>query len=221
MNNKNQFQKNATVLGVDGERVGLLDRVVVNPSNNVLTDIVVRTGSLLNQEEKVVPLGLVADANYDQILLSKEAGEVNALPPFKVERLVKEVGEEDSELAAEAERETRVMIAGNPVFGLPAMPTIRRDVRTHVEQNIPEGTVAMKEGAKVYTVDGRHVGDVEGVLADATRDTITHLVISRGLFIRELKMVPIWWVSLLGEEKVQLRVNRHSVENLADLPIAE
>jgi uncharacterized protein YrrD len=219
MNDKIQFEKNATVLGLNGERVGLLERVVVNPGNNVLTDIVVRTGGLLKQEEKVVPVGLVADANYGQVMLSKEAGELDAFPAFEVERIIEE-GEAQGESQA-LESEIRPALKGNPFLGMAVMPTPGRRIKTRIEQNIPEGTVALKEGATVYSVDGRQVGHVERVLADADRDTITHLVVSRGTFIRESKLVPIWWVSRLGEEKVHLRVNKNSVEGLADLPVAE
>lgn len=219
MNNKIQFQKNATVLGIDGEQVGLLERVVVNPNTHALTDIVVRTGGFLKQEERVIPVGLVEDTSSDQILLNREAGDLDAFPPFEVERIVKEVGDEDPESAPDGEM--RMMIAGNPVFGIPVMPTVRRGVQTQIEQNIPAGTVAMKEGAKVYTADGRHIGNVDRVLADPSMETITDLVVSRGIFIRESKLVPIKWVSSLGEEKVHLSMNRHSVEKLADLPMAE
>src|SRR5512134_3138381 len=79
---KIQLQKDATVLAADGKQLGSLDRVVLNPSNNVLTNVVVRTGNLIKHEEKVVPIELVAETADYQILLSEEAGNLEAFPPL-------------------------------------------------------------------------------------------------------------------------------------------
>jgi sporulation protein YlmC with PRC-barrel domain len=45
---KIQLQKDAVVLSENGKKAGSLERVVVNPKTNVITDIVVRTGGLMH-----------------------------------------------------------------------------------------------------------------------------------------------------------------------------
>ena len=212
---KIQFQKGASVLTAEGAQIGTVERVVVNLSTNVLTDIVVRTGGLLKHEEKVVPVRLIAETSEDLILLREEAGEIESLPPFEEERLVDAYGK-DNHTA-----EQHPVVVGFPVLGTPVVrASIDEKPVTRIEQNIPEGTVAVKEGAKVITAEGEHVGNVEGVLADPSGDEVTHLLISRGLLSKATKLIPMNWVQSLGEEQVHLRVKKNTVEKLADTPLA-
>jgi uncharacterized protein YrrD len=91
---------------------------------------------------------------------------------------------------------------------------------TQIEQNIPAGTVAVKEGATVISAEGKHVGHMESVFADAAVEQITHLLISNGLITKEKKLLPIDWVTVLGEDEIHLRVNKLSVDELADVSAA-
>ena len=218
MDTKVQFQKSATILSANGKQLGSLERVVVNPSTRVLTDIVVRTGALLNQEEKVVPIELIAETNRSQIVLREEAGELKAFPLFEEQRIVSEKGNITPSSSGES---SPSLIVGYAALGTPVaqVPSEKRIV-THVEQNIPDGTVAMKEGAKVITAEGKNIGSVERVLVDPTLDQVTDLLVSRGLFTKEAKLVPIHWVMSMGEDKVHLRVNRESVDGLDSIPLA-
>jgi uncharacterized protein YrrD len=209
---KIQLQRGASVLTAEGEQVGTLERVVVNPAHNVLTDIVVRTGGLLNSSEKVVPLGFVAETSEAQVLLREEAGDLETMPPFEEERLVE--GHTRS-----TEGEQPPLVVGYPVAGAPVVQASFDEPTTRVEQNIPEGTVAVKEGAKVLTAEGKHVGNIERVLADPSAEEVTHLLISSGLLSKEMKLIPKKWISSWGEEKVHLRVKRDTVERLAETPL--
>ena len=214
MTTKLQFQKGASVQTKNGLEVGTVERVVVNPATNELAGIVIRSSGLLNSDEKVVPTRLVAKATEDLVLLREEAGDLESMPAFEEERLV--------ESNRSANQSPPVMnepplSMGAPVMGLP-VPSVR-EPQTRLEQNIPEGTVALKEGAKVITAEGKHVGNVESVLADPA-DEVTHLLVSKGLLTKEKKLIPMKWVRALGEEKVQLRVKRSTVEKLADASLA-
>ena len=59
-----------------------------------------------------------------------------------------------------------------------------------MDRNIPEGTIALKEGAKVVTSDDKHVGNVERVFVDASADKATHFLITQGVFFKARKVVP-------------------------------
>jgi len=213
---KIQLQKKATVLAADGKQLGSLERVVLNPDNNVITDVVVRTGTLINHEEKVVPIALVVETADDQILLREEAGDLEAFPQFEEERVVNEHGgmnrsSSPSNLPAGVD---------HLAVGAPLLRTPNEQIVTRIEQNIPEGTVAMKEGAKVIAADGKQVGNVERVLAEPEMEQITHLLVSSGWFNKGSKLIPVAWVMRMGEDTVHLRVGKDSVENLAETPLA-
>src|SRR5688500_2216100 len=88
MQTKMQFQKNADVISANGESVGRIDRVVVNPENNVVTHLVVHKSTLFNPEDKLVPVELVTETSPEQIVLHYEAGDLESCPPFEQERIV-------------------------------------------------------------------------------------------------------------------------------------
>ena len=81
-------------------------------------------------------------------------------------------------------------------------------------QNIPEETVALKEGADVISADGDHMGDVERVLADPDSNQATHFLISKGLLLKEKKLIPAAWVSRVTENEVYLAVGSKLVDRL-------
>jgi len=214
---KIQLQKDATILAEDGKKIGTLERVVLNPDINAVTDLVIRTGGLLNKEEKIVPMELVIETANDKVLLHGDAGDLQSFPPFEEERIVNEHGRNDDPLAFGG---SPSVVAGYPVVGTPTAQTPSRQIVTRLEKNIPEGMIAMKEGAAVLAVDGRQVGNVESVIAEPIMGQIMHFVVSSGLFSWTNKLIPIRWVRTIGEESIRLRVDKSAIENLVEEPVA-
>jgi len=218
MDPKTQFKKDATVLSANGQQVGSLSRVVINPETRALTDILVRVSSLFNQEEKVVPIEFVAETTEDQIVLHYAAGILASFPPFEERHLVDANDYADQPSPSEHALPT---IFGHADVSLSMIKTQQgKKLIPQVTQNIPDGAVAMKKGSKVITAEGKYVGNVECVLADPEADQITHLLISSKQHANETKLIPIQWVMLVDGEKVELRVKNHMVEELADASLA-
>jgi uncharacterized protein YrrD len=90
---------------------------------------------------------------------------------------------------------------------------------TKVEKNIPEGTVALEEGAKVVDREGKHIGDVERIFTDSLEDRATHLLISEGLLFKEKKLVPTSWLLNVFEDEVRLSVEADVVDNLPEYQV--
>ena len=82
-----EFQAKANVYTANGEKAGVLDRVVIDPRNNQVTHIIIQKG-LLFRSDKVVPVNLVAEADKDRVVLNPDAGEPNNLPDFTLEHYV-------------------------------------------------------------------------------------------------------------------------------------
>jgi sporulation protein YlmC with PRC-barrel domain len=215
MEEKLQFQKNAKVVDVHGESIGQLARVVLKPEDLTVTDIVIHTGSMFNKQEKVVPIELVDTTNKDQIILRGEAKDLKDLSSFEEEHLV-ETDKKDIEPPVSTEFTTATLYGYALAAPIPPDETEEKYV-TKKEQNIPEGAVAMKQGAKIISAEGEHVGDLERVLAETPTEHITHLLISSGIVTKEKKLIPITWVKEIGENEVQLRVTKNSVEELAGI----
>jgi len=204
-----QFQKNANVLTADGKQIGSLQRVVIHPETRVITDIVVQGGGLFSKEYRVVPIEMIAETTEEQIRLHHEAGDLKTFPLFEERKIISE-----SEESHGSAGEISPVVSGVPGVGPVVSSSIAESIDTELERNIPEGTVAFREGAKVFTSDGKHIGNVDRVLADPSDDTATHLIISQGRLTKERKLIPMRWVAMLGENTVHLGVTEAEVNAL-------
>lgn len=218
METKIQFHKSAVVLTANGQEVGSLDRVVFSPESRMITNIVVHTGGLLDNAQKVVPIDLVAETTEDKITLREAAEDLGSFPPFEEERVVDKKAGLDLPPTSGS---TTPELIGYPEPDIPFVPDPGEQYVTQTGRNIPEGTVALKEGAKVISADEKDVGRVERVLADPEMQQVTHLLISRGMFPKETKLIPMEWVTTMTDDEVYLRVAEYSVAELADTSIAK
>ena len=210
-----QFKDGATVYTSQGEEVGRVDRVVMDPVSKEVTHLVVRKGILLT-EDRVVPLEFVASAREDQVRLRKLVADLEDLPHFEVEQYVhlsqKEI-ERSSYPAGFAPPLYWYPSAGASPIGYPGYPGAAFVVQ--VERNIPDFTVALKAGAKVIASGGDRVGEVAEVITDPEDNRATHFVISKGVLFKYKVLIPVLWISGLQEDEVHLNVGP---EMLADLP---
>ena len=216
-----QFRQHALVYTFDGKNVGRIDRIVLDPQTKDVTHLVVRKGFLLT-EDKVVPVDLIGAATEKGVTLRAEVSDLEALPLFEETHYVWATGNPSSKPPGDT--------GGNvdhPLYQYPALDGVPRIVMldpppppyvAETEQNIPAGTVALKEGAEVITADGKHVGTLEQVLTDPELDQATDLVIAQGLLVKERRRVPVKWVSEVKEDEIHLSVGSRTVDELGFIP---
>jgi len=216
-----QFRQNANVYTLEGKNAGRIDRVVLDPKTKEVTHLVVRKGLLLT-EARVVPIELIGATTHKGITLREDVSDLEALPFFEETHYVQATGDPSSESPGQAENNNVPSLYWYPRFDgvLPlAMPDPSPPPYVaETEQNIPEGMVALKEGAKVITADGVAVGTVEQVLTDAYLNRATELVIAQGLLVKERRRIPITWVSRVGEDEIHLAVASHTIDELGFIP---
>jgi sporulation protein YlmC with PRC-barrel domain len=212
---KTQFEKNVTVAAADGQEIGSLDRLVFSPESKMVSHLVVRTGGLINKVDKVVPIDLVARATGDRVILREDAGDPEFFLPFEEERVVDKKTGLDHVPAAGS---TTPELLGYPEPDIPVPLAPGDEYVTQMGRNIPEGTVALKEGAKVMSTDGKHVGSVELVIATPNLDHVTDLLIT---ISNEKKLIPMDWVTTMTDDEVFLGVEEHSVKQLDDVSIVK
>ncbi|MCC6191146.1 MAG: PRC-barrel domain-containing protein [Anaerolineales bacterium] len=212
-----KLKKNARVVTAGGQAVGEVDRVVMNPRTKEVSHLVVRKG-LLFPDDRVVPIDLIARSTDGQVILREDAGDLERLPVF-----------EETHYVPLDDYERSQMPGGHyvpPMYWYPPHPVVGwglaggdyygppNVIRT--EENIPTGTVALAEGAKVISADGQHVGNVEQVLTDPQANRATHFVVSSGLLLKTRKLVPTAWISDLGRDEVHLAVGAHLLGELRE-----
>jgi uncharacterized protein YrrD len=218
-----RFKVNANVITTSGDKVGEVERVVLDPKTKEITHVVVRKGFLFT-EDKVVPINLVASATEGEVRLREDAGDLEALPKYEKEHYILA---DERELAHPQTSPQAAHVPapaywyppfGPSTVGEPTEPITAEPeglIQTK-EYNVPEGTVALKEGAEVFSADREHVGDVEQVLTDPQADRVTHFVIAEGLLLKERKLVPYRWVNEITGEGIELAVGSSFLEKLPE-----
>ncbi|MBZ0309968.1 MAG: PRC-barrel domain-containing protein, partial [Anaerolineae bacterium] len=176
--------------------------VVLDPQTREVTDIVVTKGFFF-PEDRVIPVNMVSTTSEDRVILNQNVGDLDHLSQFE-ERYYVPLDTEPVDYAAP--------LFWYPPYGLPVntYPPYVVDV----EKNIPEGTVALKQGANVITENNQHVGDIEQVFVDNQSNKLTHFVISQGLLFKERKLIPAHWVKRTRENAVELMVGAAFLDRL-------
>lgn len=208
-----RFETGQEVFTAAGERIGTISRIVIDVKTRDVTDLIVDRG-LLAGEEKVVPVGLIDRQNEDRITLRETNETVDDLTNYETSHYVV-----SDETAAPYEN-VRASYWYPPVaFQTPIprnVPSAVPDRPVEPVSSIPEGRVAITEGAKVVSADGHHIGNVEQVITNPETNTLTHFVIGKGFLLKEHKVVPAFWVSEVDEKEIHLSVNANLFDRLPD-----
>ena len=208
-----RYVKGAEVYTAKGEKVGTLSRIVIDAKTRDATDLVVERG-MLPKEEKVIPVGLVDLENEDRIVLRETNQNIDDFPDYETTEYVPldQAGVPYDDI--EALYWYPPAYFQSPVGG--SLPGIRPRSVSQTEPSIPEGRVAISEGAQVMSADDKHIGDVEQVIADSETNNVTHLVVGKGFLLKEHKLVPAHWVTTVEDDKVYLSVEAHLFDRLPD-----
>jgi hypothetical protein len=102
-----------------------------------------------------------------------------------------------------------------PLLSGSGAPAKVRYVKT-VEENIPENTVALKEGARVISNDGEHIGNIERLIINGDTKEVTHLLVKEGVLFKKHKAIPADWIDEPFEEEIHLAVDKRLLSGLPD-----
>jgi uncharacterized protein YrrD len=211
-----RFAKGAEVFTAAGEKIGTVSRVVIDAKTRDVTDIVVERGGLLSTDEKVIPVGLVDLEKEDRIMLRETNQSVDDFLDYETKHYVPV---ERAGAPYENVEATYWYPPINVQMQLPRAGLISEAVPEQVlqtETSIPEGRIAISEGAEVVSADDKHVGNVEQVITSADSNMVTHFVIGKGFLLKEHKMVPAFWISGMDGDKLHLSVESTLFDRLPD-----
>lgn len=213
-----QFKDGTSVYTFEGQDVGSVDRVVLNPNTKEVTHIVIRKGFLFT-EDKVVPLNLIISATEGRVVLQlRDVNDLHMLPPFEETHYISLDESEFQTTTYEDELAT-------PNYWYPPMGLMSYGYRTgydypsytvETEQNIPDDTITLKEGARVMSVDNQHVGNVVRIFTESEHNQATHFLISDGIIFKHKKLVPVSWIREIQEDKIYLGVGSAMLDKLPE-----
>ena len=210
-----QFKKGAEVFSGEGEKIGTLNRVVIDPRTREVSSLVVGKG-ILFRTDKVIPTSLVDLDMEDRIVLKKTNQDIlEDFPDFETAHYV-HLDESDNPYyeSVDASYWYPPVQPGWALSSYPEYPLPESVLKT--EQDIPEGTVALQEGAKVISRDGEHVGNIEQVITESQEKRVSHFVVSEGLLLKERKLVPAVWVTDVAEDEIHLSVESSLFDRLPE-----
>ena len=202
-----RLKKGDEVYSSQGEKLGNIERVVLDPETKEVTHLVVGKGFLF-KTNKIIAMDMLDPAIEDKITVRNSKQGLDDFQDFEETHYV-DLDQTDNPASDELPASYwyppinlawwRAGGTDNPIT-YPVMPVYVG----RTEQNIPEGTVALEEGAKVMSSDEKHIGNVEQVIIDPQDKRVTHFVVSEGTLFKDRKLIPVLWISRIGEKEVHL-----------------
>ena len=211
-----RFEKGVEVYTAAGEKIGTISRIVIDAKTKEVTDLVVERGGLLDKDEneKVIPANLVDLEKGGRIMLRETNQTVEDFPTYETTHYVPV----DQKGAPFDNIETSYWYPPvsfqTPTAGMvPAVPAERI---TKTEVSIPEGRIAISEGAQVVSAEDKHIGNVEKVITSPDGNSVTHFVIGKGFLLKEHKLAPAFWATGMEDDKIRLSVESDIFDRLPD-----
>ncbi len=215
----------AKVVLADGKEIGKVSRFVLDPRSKEITHVVVEHG-LLEAREFVLPMDQISHMEEDRLVVKEGVTNVEGFSAFQPDYYVDASASQpmtSSTPFISADPGLRMYFYYPPVITginvtnpLPLSGADEIKVVKEGNHNTPEGTVILQEGAKVFSVDGHYLGDVEKLFVDTKSHKATHFLITKGIFFKESKLIPSDWVETMDEDDVRLTMKEEVLEKLPD-----
>ena len=209
----------AKVLASDGEHIGNVDRAIIDPTTNEVTNIVVRTGAIFGRDILVPREDLergVQDDDAIRLNLTKE--QLEALPDYQPEAYGPPPGTWVAPGGYGLPTGSYVYpLAVDPMMG--GMPVLIPDENAAYDETDP---VTLTKGALVLDRNGDDIGVVDDMRFDTESGKLQGFVLRVGGALRTLfgggdtVEVSRYQIESVGESIVRLRLLKEDVEHAAE-----
>lgn len=205
-----KFINGAKIYSSVGERVGELKRVVLDSKTHEISHLVIEKGILM-KEDKVIPIGLIDAQDDDRIGLKVTAEELNDFPAFTETKFKLFKDKTEDGLKAYNYVSNYHWWSSGKALGYAAPRLVNKRLG-----NIPENSIALKEGAIVMAPNGEKLGYLERIISDTDSHEITHIVVSDGAIKPIKRLAPIFWVDDISAKEVDLVVRQKHFDKLPE-----
>lgn len=224
-----QINLGTTVMTADGQDIGKIDRLVVDPRTDRMQEFVVRKGFFV-PHDIIVPIGEVDEAasNADdgKVHLRMTADAVQKLPAFEEYAYVAAPnglypsglgmpladyttayggGYLWPESRYEPGERTQVGTGDNPTTSAPGT------MESAMEESRPN-SVFITTGTDVKTRDGDKIGTVDELVVDPQRGKVTEIVVKQGLFGTKHVRIPAQLIDEIDAEAVYVSGTKERLE---------
>lgn len=207
----------------NNEPCGTLDKVVVDPQDDRITDIIIERGAP-NKTGRVVPVSVVTEATETAIYLGVSAADLDRYPAYRLpesqvpeyrapEAQVPEYGADQSPQPADTASQAYPTIGSDSGVDVPqgmaaGQGVSRRGVPSQGATGVLPGDGAglplapVASGMPVLS-EGARLATVDRVIADRTTGELTHLILRRGT-TPHYRVLPASGIAAVDEHGVTL-----------------
>jgi uncharacterized protein YrrD len=183
---------------------GKLVRVVVDPADLRVTDLIVEAGHLL-KHARVFPVVKVEHTDANNIYMSINSLEVGNYPEYMEKEF-------ERPAAGWEHPQYEIDYVLFPGHGMTYAPTPL--VKEKLRQGISTELEVVKQGTPIINHEGA-IGKLDQVIADSGTNEITFLVMTRGLVFPDRVNIPVFLVESVSEEGIFVNINEDELDLLA------
>jgi uncharacterized protein YrrD len=198
-----------TVLSSDGQKLGTIDRVVLNPADNHVEQFIVHRGLLLD-DDKIVDRGSIDRVEGDRVHLTIDASTAHQLPQFELSFSANEMEMGFPEVIP-GPYQSMILFSTPPVGQtyLDHGSLFRLDplegTAEHPESSYRESGVLIGKGAEVFGSDDLKIGHVHEV--DYGDDgALVSVVVQLGLVRHHYITIESGAIARIGDEEMILNI---------------
>jgi hypothetical protein len=189
----------AAVQCSDGDR-GKSTNIIVNPVSHQVTHFALEDKKLPDNPTRLVPVKMVTGTTQKQISLSCSKAEVAKMPPFIVDRLIRQSASDQAYTSGAA-------YSSQYVLNDTAYDNVQ-------EEKIPAGELAVYSGMEMEASDGK-VGKLDELVLDPKSGDITHLLMREGhLWGKKDVAVPVSAYDFADGDTIYLKLDKKVLEAL-------
>ena len=214
----------AKVTTSDGEEIGTIDKLILDPESSSIRAVVVHKGLLFGKDIEI-PADAIVGQHEGVARIRYAKDQLDDLPRFFEGSYTTPPPERSAEYASGYGYPAASLlwpsrwsgpVSGEP-YGHDAIGAVGDEVAAmHHQQDLSNSVI--EEGSEVRSRDGEKVGDVHRIVFDPATGRPTMLVIRKGFLFTEDVEVPAGLISSVGDNLVYLDARHDELERYTRHP---
>lgn len=203
----------ADVFVASGEKMGTVERVIVDRLSWEVSDIVVHT-DFVASDDFIVPVSMIAESAKGEVRLRATIDQLRQMPHYvEAEFEVPPPGAAD----VLAYNPGNIVVPIKPPFPPPYPVPPPPPPLSELASEVGAEPFQLSEGTEVEALDGP-IGTVDDVLLDTYEDRITAFVVRRSGILGKDVTIPVEWISDANEYRVKVAATKAQIEHLLGPP---
>ncbi len=195
----------------EGEQVGTVRRLILDPVGYDLRGVVVDLGGLLTSFEVLVPIERVSATRENTVTLDMTVSELKSQPRFEEKIYVSlDRIEQDAKAGGPLKDIEPVLLSS---YFIPQVPLPPIAPAIEFEKKLGPHEREITAGMEVYAL-GRKVGEISEVIFDSCDKRAKSFILQRGWLFAHNVELPADWIQSIEADRIILNRTKEQVEEL-------